>query len=120
MLELWSQNPQQGRLHGEGRKLNDREMKDTPIHDPPLNKTLLCSSAHILCINEADAFFEESTKMKELVQTFIHHGTQGRRIEIQSLVIRKNNSFQGELHKALEDPAQAVASHSSRTTSCND
>ena len=48
-----------------------------PIRDLPLTKILLRSAAHMLCMNSADAFFEEPTKMMELVQTLIHNGCKG-------------------------------------------
>ena len=38
-------------------KLDNRELKSWPIKHPPLITQMVQNSAHILCINEADAFF---------------------------------------------------------------
>ena len=38
-------------------KLDNREVYNMPMKDRPIVKMMMQNSAHILCLNEADAFF---------------------------------------------------------------
>ena len=49
-----------------------------PMKDRPIVKMTMQNSAHILCLNEADAFFSPNDeKSRELIKTFIRYGYKG-------------------------------------------
>ena len=49
-----------------------------PMKDRPIVKMMMQNSAHILCLNEADAFFSPNDeKSRELIKTFIRYGFKG-------------------------------------------
>ena len=53
-------------------KLDSREVYNMPMKDRPIVKMMMQNSAHILCLNEADAFFSPNDeKSRELIKTFI-------------------------------------------------
>ena len=59
-------------------KLDNREVYNMPMKDRPIVKMMMQNSAHILCLNEADAFFSPSDeKARELIKTFIRYGYKG-------------------------------------------
>ena len=59
-------------------KLDNREVYNMPMKDRPIVKMMMQSSAHILCLNEADAFFSPNDeKSRELIKTFIRYGYKG-------------------------------------------
>ena len=59
-------------------KLDNREACNTPMKDRPIVKMMMQNSAHILCLNEADAFFSPNDeKPRELIKTFIRFGHEG-------------------------------------------
>ena len=48
------------------------------MKDRPVTKMMMQSSAHIICLNEADAFLSpQDEKSKELIKTFIQFGYKG-------------------------------------------
>ena len=56
-------------------KLDNREARNMPMKDRPIVKMMMQNSAHILCLNEADAFFSPNDeKSRELIKTFIRYG----------------------------------------------
>ena len=58
-------------------KLDSREVYNMPMKDRPIVK-MMQNSAHILCLNDADAFFSPNDeKSKELIKTFIRYGYKG-------------------------------------------
>ena len=63
--------------------LDGRELKGMPMRDRPITRMLLHNSAHIICLNEADA---QDEKCKELIRLFILTGHKG--IEIKPLSAR--------------------------------
>ena len=59
-------------------KLDNREVYNMPMKDRPIVKMMMQNSAHILCLNEADAFFSPNDeKSRELIKTFIRYGYKG-------------------------------------------
>ena len=59
-------------------KLDGRELKNMPMRDRPVTRMLLHNSAHIICLNEADAFLDpQDEKCKELIRLFILSGYKG-------------------------------------------
>ena len=59
-------------------KLDNREVCNMPMKDRPIVKMMMQNSAHILCLNEADAFFSPNDeKSRELIKTFIRFGYKG-------------------------------------------
>ena len=59
-------------------KLDSRELKSWPIKHRPLIMQMMQNSAHILCINEADAFlYPEEDKTLDLIKLFIKRGYKG-------------------------------------------
>ena len=59
-------------------KLDNREVHNMPMKDRPIVKMMMQNSAHILCLNEADAFFSPNDeKSRELIKTFIRYGYKG-------------------------------------------
>ena len=59
-------------------KLDHREVYNMPMKDRPIVKMMMQNSAHILCLNEADAFFSPNDeKSRELIKTFIRFGYKG-------------------------------------------
>ena len=59
-------------------KLDNREVRNMPMKDRPIVKMMMQNSAHILCLNEADAFFSPNDeKSRELIKTFIRYGYKG-------------------------------------------
>ena len=59
-------------------KLDNREVYNMPVKDRPIVKMMMQNSAHILCLNEADAFFSPNDeKSRELIKTFIRYGYTG-------------------------------------------
>ena len=59
-------------------KLDNREVYNMPMKDRPIMKMMMQNSAHILCLNEADAFFSPNDeKSRELIKTFIRFGYKG-------------------------------------------
>ena len=59
-------------------KLDNREVYNVPMKHRPIVKMLMQNSAHILCLNEADAFFSPNDeKSRELIKTFIRYGYKG-------------------------------------------
>ena len=55
-------------------KLDNREVCNMPMKDRPMMQ----NSAHMLCLNEADAFFSPNDeKPRELIKTFIRYGYKG-------------------------------------------
>ena len=58
--------------------LDGREVYNMPMKGRPIVKMMMQSSAHILCLNEADAFFSPNDeKSRELIKTFIRYGYKG-------------------------------------------
>ena len=59
-------------------KLDSRELKSWPIKHRALIMQMMQNSAHILCINEADAFrYPEEGKTLDLIKLFIKCGYKG-------------------------------------------
>ena len=59
-------------------KLDNREVYNMPMKDRPIVKMMMQNSAHILCLNEANAFFSPNDeKSRELIKTFIRFGYKG-------------------------------------------
>ena len=59
-------------------KLDGREVHNMAMKDRPIVKMLMQNSAHILCLNEADAFLSpQDEKSRELIKTFIRFGYKG-------------------------------------------
>ena len=59
-------------------KLDGREVHNMAMKDRPIVKMLMQNSAHILCLNEADAFLSpQDEKSRDLIKTFIRHGYKG-------------------------------------------
>ena len=59
-------------------ELDNREVYNMPMKDRPIVKMMMQNSAHILCLNEADAFFSPNDeKSRELIKTFIRYGYKG-------------------------------------------
>ena len=59
-------------------KLDNREVYNMAMKDRPIVKMMMQNSAHILCLNEADAFFSpHDEKSRELIKTFIRFGYKG-------------------------------------------
>ena len=59
-------------------RLDNREVYNMPMKDRPIVKMMMQNSAHILCLNEADAFFSPNDeKPRELIKTFIRYGYKG-------------------------------------------
>ena len=59
-------------------RLDGREVYNMPMKDRPIVKMMMQSSADILCLNEADAFFSPNDeKSRELIKTFIRYGYKG-------------------------------------------
>ena len=59
-------------------KLDNREVYNMPMKDRPIVKMMMQNSAHILCLNGADAFFSPNDeKSRELIKTFIRFGYKG-------------------------------------------
>ena len=56
-------------------KLNGREVRNMAMKDRPIVKMLMQNSAHILCLNEADAFLQESVLGNHIrdVQMFLRN-----------------------------------------------
>ena len=68
-------------------KLDNREVYNMPMKDRPIVKMMMQNSAHILCLNEADAFFSPNDeKSRELIKTFHPIRLQGHRN--QAMVIQ--------------------------------
>ena len=59
-------------------KLDNREVYNMAMKDRPIVKMMMQNSAHILCLNEADAFLSpQDEKSRELIKTFIRFGYKG-------------------------------------------
>ena len=59
-------------------KLDSKELKSWAIKHRPLIMQMMQNSAHILCINEADAFlYPEEDKTSDLIKLFIKCGYKG-------------------------------------------
>ena len=59
-------------------KLDNREVYNMPMKDRPIVKMMMQNSAHILCLNEADACFSPNDETSsELIKTFIRYGYKG-------------------------------------------
>ena len=59
-------------------KLDGREVSNMAMKDRPIVKMMMQNSAHILCLNEADAFLSpQDDKSRELIKTFIRFGYKG-------------------------------------------
>ena len=59
-------------------KLDGREVYNLAMKDRPIVKMMMQNSAHILCLNEADAFLSpQDDKSRELIKTFIRFGYKG-------------------------------------------
>ena len=59
-------------------KLEGRELKSMPMQDRPITRMLLHNSAHIICLNEADAFLDpQDEQCKELIRLFFLSGYKG-------------------------------------------
>ena len=57
---------------------NKEEVSNMAMKDRPLMKMMMQNSAHIICLNEADAFLSpQDEKSKELIKTFIRFGYKG-------------------------------------------
>ena len=66
-------------------KLGNREVYNMPMKDRPIVKMIMQNSAHILCLNEADAFFSPNDeKSRERIKTFIRYGYKGTVIKLWS------------------------------------
>ena len=64
--------------HGNLTKLDGREVYNMAMKDRPIVKMMMQNSAHILCLNEADAFLSpQDDKPRELIKTFIRFGYKG-------------------------------------------
>ena len=56
-------------------KLDSKEVNNMAMKDRPIVKMMMQNSAHIICLNEADAFLSpQDEKSKELIKTFIRFG----------------------------------------------
>ena len=59
-------------------KLDGREVPNMAMKDRPIVKMMMQNSAHILCLNEADAFLSpQDDKSRELIKTFTRFGYKG-------------------------------------------
>ena len=59
-------------------KLDSKEVCNMAMKDRPIVKMMMQNSAHILCLNEADAFLSpQDEKSTELIKTFIRFGYKG-------------------------------------------
>ena len=59
-------------------KLDNRELKYMSMKERPLIMMVLQNSAHIICLNEADAFlYPEDETSKDLIKLFIRFGYKG-------------------------------------------
>ena len=59
-------------------KLDNKEVYNMAMKDRPIVKMMMQNSAHILCLNEADAFLSpQDEKSRELIKTFIRFGYKG-------------------------------------------
>ena len=59
-------------------KLDGREVYNMAMKDRPIVKMMMQNSAHILCLNEADAFLSpQDDKSRELIKTFVRFGYKG-------------------------------------------
>ena len=62
----------------DNRVVYNMPMKDRPIVKIMIVKMMMQNSAHILCLNEADAFFSpDDEKSRELIKTLIRYGYKG-------------------------------------------
>ena len=63
-------------------KLDSKEVYNVTMKDRPIVKRMMQNSAHILCLNEADAFLSpQDEKSRELIKTFIRFGYKGNVIK---------------------------------------
>ena len=59
-------------------KLDDKEVNNMAMRDQPITRMMRQNSAHIICLNEADAFLSpQDEKSKDLIKTFIRFGYKG-------------------------------------------
>ena len=59
-------------------KLDHKEVSNMVMKNRPITKMMMQNSAHIICLNEADAFLSpQDEKSKELIKTFIRFGYKG-------------------------------------------
>ena len=68
-------------------KLDNREVYNMPMKDRPIVKMMMQNSAHILCLNEADAFFspnDEKSRQQDV------HPIRVQRHRDQAMVIQTN------------------------------
>ena len=57
-------------------KLDGREVYNMAMKDRPIVKMMMQNSAHILCLNEADAFLSpQDDESRDLIKTFIRFGS---------------------------------------------
>ena len=94
-------------------KLHNREVRNMPMKDRPIVKMMMQNSAHILCLNEADAFFSPNDeKSRELIKTFIRYGYKGIVIQTDRMLCPRRTLWQdtfppgariGEPHSECSD-----------------
>ena len=73
-----SQSNPSGRVPVHMACIDGREVYNMAMKDRPIVKMMMQNSAHILCLNEADAFLSaQDEKSRELIKTFIRFGYKG-------------------------------------------
>ena len=59
-------------------KLDNKEVNNMAMKDRPITRMMMQNRAHIICLNEADAFLSpQDEKSKELIKTFVRFGYKG-------------------------------------------